>query len=732
MQTIGEQYLELAHSDAKHAAAARRMTWAEGDIEFDGAIGLAGNSAWTHELRGAHGEWTVLGKTGHPVHDKGMTVVHPDYGTGKVTSITGASTVPRLPMDDPFYGPTFKPGWNRHGSGQAIAHVTFANGKKADFPYVNRANQLYQMEYQRGLQSGPDITLPPTVQDTGGMFYAPHLPKTNGSLSDLTPAEQKSIMDYVSPNDNPTISSFLRKGTAGQAYNDIQARGTIEELDSAESKITLAEPYTMYRGIALTPALAKKIKTGATFTDKDFVSSSTSQDWANTFAQLRATGRAKDIGAEVKAEGGTPLRMALHLQPGQHIMPGEGDLGEYILPRGSSFHVNSIAGGQADITVTSPAQAPALSTIGQQFMELSWRDAWRTELRGKHGEWEHGGEGDEISRLESQISRTEHISKSDAAAAGKLISKSVSVVPHMFGPDTHLDWDGKPPTMYSKWSQNMGKDLAIMDWNGHMDMRNDVAEGIADAESHPGQPVKVPGAYAVTLHELIHAVVPQGETRDTNGDKEAYNATIGNADMEEGFTELGAIQHAGEYFDKLGIGDRQINIPHAPAGATMLDLAANNSSPDAIRHGKAWGHYPVQTAQAFEWASMTAQFRTGKPESDPDTTETIRDIADEVNAVGTAAKPLVMARQAIGDMLPPDQAQANRLLVESAMSITRDWNEGSSSAPGKIRAAAAQRLQQLQAEAERGGTPGGSSANGSGLGSALDTALGLAGSAAAR
>jgi hypothetical protein len=61
-----------------------------------------------------------------------------------------------------------------------------------------------------------------------------------------------------------------------------------------------------------------------------------------------------------------------------------------------------------------------------------------------------------------------------------------------------------------------------------------------------------------------------------------------------------------------------------------------------------------------------------------------------------------MARQVIGDMLPDNQQQAYAMTVAAAANIADDWDQGHASKPADLRAAAAQKLQQLQAEAEKG------------------------------
>lgn len=379
MTITGQLDLADAGTDATAAAAAGRLTWAEGDIEFGGGIGLAGGlkDAWLHELRGPDGEWIVMGKTGDPAKDTGMKVKLPGYGTGTVTRIDGQ--VPKMPGRS-VYGPVFRQEPGEYlAPPAATAEITFGDGRKVTVPYANRAGQKWADSGEvdgATLEHGPHLMTPPGSRS--GLYFAPADPELNGSLHDLNTYDEKfAIVDYTTTDQFQNIASYLRTGslsthpwastgwqpgTADYNHAVSRLRDKIAAIDSAEQKISLARDTTMYRGIALTPDLAAQIKPGATFTDKNFTSLTTSPQWADDFARLRVTGHDKaGFEAEEGTWGGTPLRMAVHMKAGQHIVPGQGNIGEYILPRGSTFHVDSLAGGQADITVTSPPDPPALA-----------------------------------------------------------------------------------------------------------------------------------------------------------------------------------------------------------------------------------------------------------------------------------------------------------------------------------------------------------------------------------
>ena len=298
--------------------------------------------------------------------------------------------------------------------------------------------------------------------------------------------------------------------------------------------------------------------------------------------------------------------------------------------------------------------APAgFATIGQQYLELAggWRDAWRTELRGPRGEWVKGNtEALSLHKLASiaatpfvgaelpdTLTRAEKTALSHRV--GAFTNAAGAKVPAMFGPGEHLDYDGKPPTLFNENEVEHAGNLADLDWNGHMLMSNAAAEDIRDILDHPDQPVNTPNAPVIPLHELIHAAVPAGQHRNTNGDKQAYNDSFyggAQANIEEGFTQLGTTQHAGEFLRQAGLADRLTPVidDTTQQPITMAEYARRASCPGEHQGRAGWGMYKDLTAKAFEWVSLIAQQHTGKPETDPATAREIQRLSDEVNAVG--------------------------------------------------------------------------------------------------
>ena len=258
-----------------------------------------------------------------------------------------------------------------------------------------------------------------------------------------------------------------------------------------------------------------------------------------------------------------------------------------------------------------------MSAIHQQLIDLGWHFN-PLEPRNQHGEW-----------------------TKDADAATSYVKQMGGIVPSLIGHHTHLDYDGQTPTLFSNKVLHKNV-LAEIDWHGHMRISQEVADELRQEHDDPSRPIAGPGAYIVPLHEEIHATVPVGEDRSTNGDEAAYQ-DLRQADIEEGFTQLGTALHAPEFLDKMGLSGRKVQ---ADQSLTLGDLAREAARPGNLASGQSWSIYPDQTARAYKWISYVAGHLTGKPEDSPETQAKIRDLTDEVNAVGTAAKPGVLAAQA--------------------------------------------------------------------------------------
>jgi hypothetical protein len=221
----------------------------------------------------------------------------------------------------------------------------------------------------------------------------------------------------------------------------------------------------------------------------------------------------------------------------------------------------------------------------------------------------------------------------------RFVSASAGHVPSLLG-GGHETFTG---TVKVEDKLSHPRELAAMDWNGDMVLRSDVHNDLGDLVHSTG-PGHTENAMVV-LHELIHGLRAPGAKPDAGeywADENAYQ-DLGTAQLEEGFTELGAIQHGQDYLEAMGIADRpSANVK----GKTMGQEAAIRAGPARIRAGTAWGHYQQQTAAAYDWAKEIARAE-GIREGGAPLQNRIQQISDEINRVGTADKLDVMAQQVI-------------------------------------------------------------------------------------
>jgi hypothetical protein len=300
-------------------------------------------AAWEHELRGSHGRWIVGSLSGMaPV---GRRVQHPDYGRGQVTDV----------FED-----------------EHKATVRFKGGKTVDFPY--------EASDSTGRFLDPRGTIPPKY-----FGFQPAPPHLDSELTgrEYTPNEKTAIEDYVAPGDNALIAGLLRGDKSllrGSIKDELVVKDAINKLDSAESRHSLAEDTDFHRGIAMTPALSEKMKPGAQFTDPNYTSTSVSSEWADQFARFRSQ-IPSVLDPEARKHTGTPYHVIVHAKVGQHVMPGEGDLGEWVLPRGSRYQVlaRDDTAHTIELAMIQAPPPPAVTELGWRFDPL--------EHRNRHGEW---------------------------------------------------------------------------------------------------------------------------------------------------------------------------------------------------------------------------------------------------------------------------------------------------------------------------------------------------------
>ena len=247
---------------------------------------------------------------------------------------------------------------------------------------------------------------------------------------------------------------------------------------------------------------------------------------------------------------------------------------------------------------------------------------------------------------------------------------------------------------------------AQMSWAGALQVSDEVARGIKDAADHPHRRIKDPDAFEVLLHEMVHGLIG-GSTDKINAKRRSFGIKTpyreeysdherayqdpATGHIEEGFTELGTIHHAPEFFRAMGLSDRKTsflatNIPLNPFGSnwrTMNDLALDAQDPVKIENGEAWGHYNWQTRMAQDWVQQVAQdeghgdLRIGTPGYDR-----TRELSDEINREGASRKVNVMADQVIRAALKDspeaplleDEIAMSRVQVETRRAILEAWS----------------------------------------------------------
>jgi hypothetical protein len=257
------------------------------------------------------------------------------------------------------------------------------------------------------------------------------------------------------------------------------------------------------------------------------------------------------------------------------------------------------------------------------------------------------------------------------ATAVSEASKAAKIVPPLLGSKDEA-WNGKASIYRAQSKPHIEAEL---DWDGTMNMADNVAAALADARDHPDQPVKNPDAFEVVEHEMIHGVVPPG-TQEAS--KKAYQ-DYAHAQIEEGFTELGAIHHAPDFLDQMGIGSRESGTWR---GHTVREMAVSMQNPAEIANGNAWGHYAGQVKDAQDWVQQIAK-EEGYADTGPGTPGHTRvvQLTDQVNRVGASEKMQAMAVQMALSVVKDEQLRANLDFMASITSsiqedIQREWSKG--------------------------------------------------------
>lgn len=343
------------------------------------------------------------------------------------------------------------------------------------------------------------------------------------------------------------------------------------------------------------------------------------------------------------------------------------------------------------------------------------------ELRDAHGRWAR--EAAEDSRVGNALrsayslpgqGRVKNQAELQEAATKEAVN-SASYMPQLLGGGAHENaWNGTV-NVYS--SASKPGVLAELDWDGNMNVADNVAQALqTDQTSKPGSLVKYPDAHEVILHELIHGVVPSQHSRAA--DEKAYQ-DYAQAQIEEGFTELGAIHHAPEFFRLSGLADRPTDVEKsgfAEWGAdgkpvkhyyTVGEEADNIADPVNIAEGNTWGHYTHQTKDAQDWVQQIA-LEEGYGDLRPGTPGHTRvvQLADQINRQGTSEKVEAMAVQmALATVKDPKLRDSTDFMAsvtgQVEQSIKTEWAKGEPDAAKQAFAAARHSVQVRSVQALR-------------------------------
>ena len=314
-----------------------------GLISEQAGIGLASEDG--HHVPGTpytyyHG-WILRGSVA-----AGTQVTHPEFGTGVIRqhhrNIGTGNTA------DVFFPVTGTRANFEITSGETDPVDTLGSDKTS----------LAKRPTEPDLSPKPDL---PAYAATGGWFGEEPFDRRLNDDEDALEA----VSDYVSPPGSAAINNSLRSGEPPKDdYGEVDRlrQQEIHDLDRVIKGYTLNSPATVYRGLSLSPELERKLKPGATFSDKAFTSTSSSLTWAARFAAMRS-GQDTQTGEGVHLQNadtvdGKPAIMRLTVPAGGHMAPGETDIGEYVLPRNSRFHVDSIESNAMAATMINVSVLP--------------------------------------------------------------------------------------------------------------------------------------------------------------------------------------------------------------------------------------------------------------------------------------------------------------------------------------------------------------------------------------
>jgi hypothetical protein len=156
------------------------------------------------------------------------------------------------------------------------------------------------------------------------------------------------------------------------------------------------------------------------------------------------------------------------------------------------------------------------------------------------------------------------------AAVVDLLKKVCPKMSGIYG-GGHEAWNGQVSVFPEQ--DNPGV-IGELTWQGRMNIEEGAARSIQSAVEHPDNVVTDPASFEVLLHELTHGLIGGGEDErikrreglgihlrpEIYADHSAAYQDKTVAQIEEGFTELGGIHHAPEFFRAAGVSDRKARV----------------------------------------------------------------------------------------------------------------------------------------------------------------------------
>jgi len=211
---------------------------------------------------------------------------------------------------------------------------------------------------------------------------APQLPYSEPSRSKY---EQYTVDRYVSPKFNDAMSKALRKDDLSGIRNHYDPddrrltgfRDDMKILDNLIHHATLTEDTHLYRGVSISPHRAADFRPGATFSDKSFVSTSSSAHWAKAFSEFRSTGHSPALPVNTSGNGGIPGIMRIHAPAGTHALQVSEGMGEYVLPRGTAFRIDSVDPSGQFFDASIVPDTSAVSKQLRRQVDLNGQETWQ-------------------------------------------------------------------------------------------------------------------------------------------------------------------------------------------------------------------------------------------------------------------------------------------------------------------------------------------------------------------